>query len=361
MRKDYIDNLRWIGILLLVPYHAAMAWNVWGGEPNYIYFKSNPLISSIVVFLSPYFMPAMFLISGISARSALEKRTVWQFVIERFKKLLIPLFWGTVLLMPWMGYLADRFNYNYKGGVFRHSIIFFTRFTDFTGSDGGFSLGQFWFLAYLFVISMLAVGIICVQRNILSEKIIPEKIMLEKKNGFPLIGICFLGLPLPFLSSLLSVSGKSLAEFTYIFLTGYYLFSKDAVISKIEKYKWFFLCIGLTATVIHVDLVVWPARQNAHVLLPAKCTSEWFMCIALLGIGKRYLNAAGKIAGFMSQRSYSFYIFHYIWVVLFQSACYPVCGNHTLLLFVLPVILAYGATFLCCEIRRIMDQGLFVL
>ena len=159
--------------------------------------------------------------------------------IERFKKLLIPLFWGTVLLMPWMGYLADRFNYNYKGGVFRHSIIFFTRFTDFTGSDGGFSLGQFWFLAYLFVISMLAVGIICVQRNILSEKIIPEKIMLEKKNGFPLIGICFLGLPLPFLSSLLSVSGKSLAEFTYIFLTGYYLFSKDAVISKIEKYKWF--------------------------------------------------------------------------------------------------------------------------
>ena len=29
-RKHYIDNLRWIMILMLIPYHAAMAWNTWG-------------------------------------------------------------------------------------------------------------------------------------------------------------------------------------------------------------------------------------------------------------------------------------------------------------------------------------------
>ena len=67
MRKYYVDNIRWIVILLLVPYHAAMAWNVWG-EPNYIYFESNKIISSIVVFFSPYFMPLMFFIAGISTR-----------------------------------------------------------------------------------------------------------------------------------------------------------------------------------------------------------------------------------------------------------------------------------------------------
>ena len=36
MRKYYIDNLRWITLLILIPYHTAMAWNVWG-ELNYIY------------------------------------------------------------------------------------------------------------------------------------------------------------------------------------------------------------------------------------------------------------------------------------------------------------------------------------
>ena len=98
MRKYYIDNIRWITILLLGPYHAAMAWNVWG-EPNYIFFENNKIISSIVVFFSPYFMPLMFFIAGISTRSALQKRTIGQYVLERAKKLLIPFIFGTVLIL----------------------------------------------------------------------------------------------------------------------------------------------------------------------------------------------------------------------------------------------------------------------
>ena len=56
MRKHYIDNLRWITPLILIPYHVAMAWNSWN-EPNYIFYEGNRLISSIIVFFSPYFMP----------------------------------------------------------------------------------------------------------------------------------------------------------------------------------------------------------------------------------------------------------------------------------------------------------------
>ena len=74
MRKHYIDNIRWIILLILVPYHTAMAWNTWG-EPNYIFIEGNPLISSIIVFFSPYFMPVLFVLSGISTKLALQKRT----------------------------------------------------------------------------------------------------------------------------------------------------------------------------------------------------------------------------------------------------------------------------------------------
>lgn len=84
MRKHYIDNLRWIAILLLIPYHAAMAWNVWG-EPNYIFFEGNKIISSIIVFLSPYFMPFLFLLAEISTKFAFQKRTVKQYILERAK------------------------------------------------------------------------------------------------------------------------------------------------------------------------------------------------------------------------------------------------------------------------------------
>lgn len=148
MRKHYIDNLRWITLLILIPYHAAMAWNTWG-EPNYIYFEGNRLISSIIVFFNTYFMPLLFVLAGVSTRFALQKRTYKEYLMERAKRLLVPFFFGTIVLMPIMAYLADKFNCFYSGGFLEHYAVFFTRYTDLIGADGGFSLGQFWFLLYL--------------------------------------------------------------------------------------------------------------------------------------------------------------------------------------------------------------------
>lgn len=339
MRKYYIDNLRWLTILLLIPYHAAMAWNVWG-EPNYIYYEGSQVISSIVVFLSPYFMPLMFLIAGISARSALQKRTIGQYILERSRKLLVPFLAGTMLIMPLMTYIADRFNYGYQGGLLQHYTVFFTRFTDLTGSDGGFSVGQFWFLLYLFVMSLITAGIVSLQR-----KIIPGK-----DAGIPAALFFFWGLPLPFLSGLLSVGGKSFAEYTYIFFVGYYLFSKKEVADRAEQYKWISLCVGLMASICNVYLFIWLDSQHALPNMAAKYVSEWFMINSLFGIGKRYLDFRGKVSKYMSQRSYTFYIFHFIWLILFQYLLSDICGSNTVLLYVLPVLLAYGATLACCEL-----------
>lgn len=140
MRKYYIDNLRWMSLLWLIPYHTAMAWNVWR-EPNYIFFEENKLISSIVVFLSPYFMPLLFLLAGISTKYALQKRNFKQYLAERVNKQLIPLLFGTTVLMPILCYLGDKFNCGYNGGFLSHNTVFFTKYTDLTGADGGFSLG----------------------------------------------------------------------------------------------------------------------------------------------------------------------------------------------------------------------------
>ncbi len=119
MRKHYIDNLRSILILILIPYHAAMAWNVWE-EPNYIFFDGNRIISSIVVFFSPFFMAALFMLAGISTCFALKKKTFWQYLSERFRKLIIPFLLGTLILMPPITYIADKFNTGYSGNFLRH-------------------------------------------------------------------------------------------------------------------------------------------------------------------------------------------------------------------------------------------------
>ncbi len=338
-RKYYIDNLRWMMLLILIPYHTAMAWNVWG-EPNYIFFEGNKLISSIVVFFSPYFMPVLFVLAGISMRLSLRSRTKREYMTERVKKLLIPFLFGVFALMPIMTYIADKFNYSYEEGFLRHYSIFFTKFTDLTGADGGFSVGQFWFLLYLFVISVAAIGILT-----LIERIIPEG-----ERSAPLWGVVLLGLPLPIFSELLSVGGKSLAEYTYLFLTGYYVFSKDEIIDKTEKYKWLMFCIGISSAVVNVYLFVWSEKEYALLNTFMKYIAEWFMMIALTGLAKGYLNFTGKVSGYMAKRSFLFYTWHFIWVVLCEYVFCSVIGNNTMIIFTGTVLISYLLTFICCEI-----------
>ncbi len=338
-RKYFIDNLRWLTLMLLIPYHTAMAWNTWG-EPNYIYFEGSRAISSIIVFLSTFFMPLLFVIAGVSTRYALRKRTYRQYLSERVKRLLVPLIFGTVVLMPVMTYIADIYNCGYEGGFVEHYAVFFTKFTDLTGADGGFSFGQFWFLLYLFVISVSCVSVLR-----LIGKSSPKQ---RGKLPFPLF--IALGVPLPLLSYVLSVGGKSIAEYTYLFLLGYFVFSDDEVIQKTEKHAWLFFGIGTVAAVTDVYLFLWSDKEFAVMNTAAKFIAEWFMITGLIGLAKRYLNLTGKVTAHFGRISFLYYIWHFIWVVLFQFILCRICGCDTPALFVGTVVLSLAVTLLCCEI-----------
>lgn len=338
-RKHYIDNLRWITLLILIPYHTAQAWNVWG-EPNYINFEGNKLISSIIVFFSPYFMPLLFVLAGISTKLALQKRTIREYAIERVKRLFIPFLFGTLAFMPIMTYIGDKYNYSYGGGFFRHYAVFFTKYTDLSGADGGFSVGQFWFLLYLLIISLVSAGALT-----LLKKAIPK---FYKSIPFWLVLV--LGLPLPILSNWLSIGGKSLALYTYFFLIGYFVLSDEKTINIAEKYSLLLFGVGITATVLNVYLFIWSDIKYNLLNTITNYISQWIMVIALIGLSKGHLNFNGKVSNYMRARSFQFYTYHFIWVVLSQYLLYRIFGNNTLILFFGTIVIAYFMTFVCCEI-----------
>ena len=338
MRKHYIDNLRWIVILLLIPYHAAMAWNTWG-ENNYIVFGSDKVLSSFIVFCSPFFMPLLFLLAGMSTRYALSKRTAGQYIVERIKRLIVPLVFGTVVIMPVMCFIADKFNCRYEGSFLSHYGVFFTKFTDLTGGDGGFSFGQFWFLLYLFVISLIALGIILLQRKVLKKEI----------KDIPLWLVVLLGLPLYFMKDILSLGGKSLLEYTYIFLAGYYVFSRDEVVLKLSRFRWLSLSLGLIFSALNIWLFIW-SGLNLDVLNGiVNSLAGWFMLLGIIALGKARLDFTGKIPELLSGISFAFFSLHYVFLVLLQylSAGFT---EVTFVLFIIPVLTAYMLTFLFSQI-----------
>ena len=73
MRKHWIDNLRWVTVLLVLLYHVIYFYNnkgVFGGIGG---FGDVPQYQDVVMYiLYPWFMPLLFILAGISARYALE-------------------------------------------------------------------------------------------------------------------------------------------------------------------------------------------------------------------------------------------------------------------------------------------------
>lgn len=340
MRKHFIDNIRCLIILLLIPYHAAQAFNTWG-ELNYFLFYPDKVISSFIVFCSPFYMPVMFLLAGVSARYALKKRTYGQFISERVKRLIIPFVFGTLFFCPILAYIGDKTNCGYDGGFVVHYRVFFTKWTDLSGFDGGFGVGQFWFLYFLFVISVAGIGIIALSKRMFKN---------EKARNMPFWMLCLFVLPLPFLYDLLVVGGKSFAEYLYVFLIGYYIFANDNVLETTEKNRHVTFTVGLIAGIADVYMFIWSGKEFGNINTVAKAFTEWFMILALIGNGKHLLNHSGKVANYLSGRSYLFFSIHFLWIVLFQYWFSVLVGNNTMLAYILPVACAYPVTFACAEI-----------
>jgi fucose 4-O-acetylase-like acetyltransferase len=62
-----------------------------GREGSYIWFFGSRALSTFIILISPWYMPLLFVLAGVSARLALKKRTYSGFVKERLSKLLLPL------------------------------------------------------------------------------------------------------------------------------------------------------------------------------------------------------------------------------------------------------------------------------
>ena len=103
-RKHFLDNIRWVTVLLVLLYHVVYFYNnkgVFGGIGGWVDDPKAQPQDVVMYLLYPWFMMLLFLVAGISSRYALGKITPGQWFKKRTRQLLVPATIG-LFVFQWM-------------------------------------------------------------------------------------------------------------------------------------------------------------------------------------------------------------------------------------------------------------------
>lgn len=314
MRKHYLDNLRWMTVVLVLIYHVFYMFNgvgILGGIPN---AKNIPFFDGVASLLYPWFMVLLFVISGMSARYALEKKNHKEFIKERVKKLLIPSTIG-LFVIHW---ITGFFNIKLGGGLEYMPKMLIYPISSIAGG------GHLWFIQMLFLFSCFL---------ILIRKIEKDRFYNKCKNTN--IIVVYLKVIAIFLSAqILNMPVLTTYRFGIYFVAfflGYFLISHDEVQEKIANTKWWSLVITVVFGVWY-GVLFFGSNYTLDACLKSIITNLylWFMVLTVLGFGRRYFK---KPIGYLQKASFGIYILHYPVLI---TTCYVLTTY-----FNLPVVLNY--------------------
>ena len=282
-RKHWIDNLRWVTVLLVLFYHVIYFYNakgVFGGIGGF--YETQPW-DAIMSLLYPWFMLLLFVVAGISSRYALEKQTHKQFIKSRTLKLLVPATIG-LFVFHWMtGYFNTAVA---RGqGVFDNVPTFVMYFIwAFSG------IGPLWFIQDLWLFSILLVL-------------------------FRVIGkdwLCVITHPRPETADGLWNLYRPVTYFV-AFLLGYYLFSRESIQEMLAKGKVAYLVFAVVLGVYFIVIMYGKNDTAPEVLSGWPCILyAWFAILAMLSCFKAWADKTGPFANYMTKSSFGIYVVHYL-------------------------------------------------
>lgn len=322
-RRYDLDWLRVIAILLLHLFHCAMPfiaewdWHLKNEETSYLVLECN-------YFLSRWRMPILFFISGIGTIFVLNEKSVLQFIWQRTKRLLIPLLFGMLMIVPAQVY----FERIYKGADYTSYFDFYpTIFTTTVYPEGNLSWHHLWFIAYLFVYSLLAIPLILLFKSPKGIAFTNKAAVFSNKVGMIGFGLILViaGFLYFWYPNETHAFVDDWANFTKHFL--YFIFGAFIGINPIfwknlEINRELNLKIAFFST-LFINYLRWNEKEpiwaidvSNALFLSLLTLSAWFWVIALLGYAKKYLNFSNKYLNFSNEAIYPFYILHQTFIVI---------------------------------------------
>ncbi|MBN1343313.1 MAG: acyltransferase [Phycisphaerae bacterium] len=319
-RRPDVDWLRALAVWLVVPYHASLLF----GGPSLSHISTGekaPWLLYFAGFVHQWHMPLLFVLSGMSTWFALRFRTPSRYAAERVKRLLVPLVFGTLVIVPPEVYYQRLAEGKFTGSYLAFYPHFFNGIYGAT-PDGNFTYDHLWFIAYLLLFSLLSLPLLVWLNSRRGQGLTSKLAGFCKRPG----AIFLLAIPVAVTESLfrakypgsqaLVSDWANFTTYLYLFVLGFVLCGNDRFTATIRGCRWPALACGLVSTEVGIGLVLTgngPAPDYSLgwiLFMILKAFNMWFWLLALLGAGLRFLDVDSRLLPYVRQAAYPFYVLH---------------------------------------------------
>ncbi len=299
MRKTYLDNIRWVTVVLVVIYHVFYMYNGEGllGTLGQITDLDVQYFDVYQYIVYPWFMALLFIVSGISAYHYLEHHPAGEFARSRTTKLLVPTTIGLFVFQFIQGYINASLS-----DAGKLEVPGFVKYLIYAISG----IGVLWFLHTLWLFCMVLLLIRKLEKGRLWE--------LGRKANLPVL----LLLSLAFVLAGQVLNTPIIACYRFglyfmAFLSGYYIFSHEEVMEILKRFFPLFCGAAVVLCILFCGLYFGQNYADKPVYrTPVWLLYSYFGSMAMLGGFARYFDHSTPFTRWMSAHSWGLYLFHYL-------------------------------------------------
>lgn len=339
MRKHYLDNIRWITVVVVVIYHVFYMYNAEGipGVVGNISGFKVQYWDAFQYLTFPWFMFLLFMVSGISSRLYIDNHTDKEFFKSRTTKLLVPSTIGLFAFQFIQGYFNTRLS---NAMNVMKTVPAPVAFLIMAVSG----IGVLWYIQLLWVFSAVLIPV---------RKI--EKDRLWKLAGKTNIIVIILMAVLVFgAAQILNTPIICVYRFGYYglaFLLGYFMFSHDEVIDVLKKHAIWLTFVSVALAITFTFVYFGENYADSPVFkTPLFTLFGWFASIAFLGMGAKYLDFSNKFTTALNKYSWGLYVFHYLGISITAAYIAPKDILPFPIVYLLSLISAFVVAYLLYEL-----------
>ncbi|MDQ2076095.1 acyltransferase family protein [Marinimicrobium sp. ABcell2] len=320
-RRYDIDALRVFAFGLLIFYHVGMFyasdWH-WHVKSQY----SSEVLQRVMLMVNPWRMPLIFLVSGFASYFLLRKLGRNGFARSRVWRLLLPLLFGMVVIVPPQAYLQAVANGGFEGhyGEFLWRYLTLQSWPPkaFDGSDIGVTWNHLWYLPYLLTYSLILSLLAPFLRRPIGRGLVQG---FQNLGGWQLFVVpVLLFVVYDFLlydrfpaTYAWHNDWHSHAVYFTAFILGYVMATADRLWRELQRLRWPAIVLAVSTYLLYFHVEV-------HEFLPTSVNragrrllsnyNGWFWLLAVLGWAHHLLNRPFSWLPYATEAVFSWYILH---------------------------------------------------